>query len=43
MGGRDAEMTFGLSTVDYSDFMMRTLEITVAEHLDAIQLKPPLG
>ena len=35
MGGRDAEMTFGLSTVDYSALYDADNEITVAEHLDA--------
>ena len=35
MGGRDAEMTFGLSTVDYSALYDADNEITVAEYLDA--------
>ena len=35
MGGRDAEMTFGLGTVDYSELYLADADaITVADHLD---------
>ena len=36
MGGRDAEMTFGLGTVDYSELYLADADaVTVAEYLDA--------
>ena len=35
MGGRDAEMTFGLATIDYSElYLADAAAVTVADHLD---------